>query len=308
MATTTLCPECGVRLAIKPELLGKRVRCKKCGEVFVAEAGPAANDDSAGFQDRSSPPLAPPGRPAVPARRRRADEDLPYREPVRESPVGLIVGLSAAGLVLLAGAVVVIVLLIRSADRRAEPIASQPAKVPGPVLAQQPVAPGPKLWQRAGQGGWQQFTSPRGDFTASLPGNAQEIKRPVPAVAGAGQISVYLAVDRQTGLAYTLQSSDLPPAERNQILENNLPQFKAGMLSQLPPGSRILNEARVQVGGYPGMEFRIETPAPAGKVTSVARVAIVAGRIYSLSVAGQGITSQTPDVARFFSSFRITAK
>jgi hypothetical protein len=41
MAVTVSCPACGQSLPLSEELLGKKIRCKSCQEVFVAQAAKA---------------------------------------------------------------------------------------------------------------------------------------------------------------------------------------------------------------------------------------------------------------------------
>jgi hypothetical protein len=310
MAITTECPQCNARLALGPELQGKCVRCKGCGATFVV----GGEGDNNRFQE---PPAGPgkrswAGEPS-PRRHREDDEDEDYDDRPRrrrppDRPVGLIVGLCVGGgLVLVAGIVVAVVLIVNAARRQTPAVAAAPPPG-GPAF--RPVGPPnfppvPQLPVGGGPLGWQDFTPPQRDFSVSLPGQPNELKQPLP--GGGGMIAVYLVIDMKTGLAYTLNSFTLPAAEQNWPLERNLADFKAGMLAQLP-GAQITREAKVQLGGHPGMEFQIEKQAAIGRITSVARVAIVRGRIYSASVAGQGITSATPDVARFFNSFRITAR
>ncbi len=58
---TVACPECGKQIKAPAEVAGKKIRCKGCGEIFVATAAPA----------RAAAPPAKPAKPAKPA----ADDD-----------------------------------------------------------------------------------------------------------------------------------------------------------------------------------------------------------------------------------------
>jgi hypothetical protein len=265
------------------------------------------------IQDRASRLPAGPATQAPRARRRRREDDDYDDRSSEEAPqtrnAGLVIGLAVGGgLVVLAIAVTAILLIVNAASRQGEVVVKKPSKVEDRVFKPGPLPKFPVFPQPVGdKGGWRQFVSPNKDFSVLLPSEPNEVKQPLPAGAGVGVISVYLAIDPRTQMAYTLNAFDLPSAERNLTLENNLENFKAGLLAQLP-GGKITREARVQVDGRPGMEFHIDMPTAVGKVTSVVRVSIAGGRIYSMSVAGTGITSATPDVASFFASFRIMAK
>jgi predicted Zn finger-like uncharacterized protein len=72
------CPNCSTRLNAKnPSIYGKKVRCPKCAEPFVAEAPPPANEDNFldnldSFGDGFGDPLPSAKLPAAPARTKRA--------------------------------------------------------------------------------------------------------------------------------------------------------------------------------------------------------------------------------------------
>ena len=68
MAETIVCPTCGKRFVAKPELVGRRVRCRGCGEPFLVGAEETrATFDVAGPDE---PPVAaaPPMPPPLPTR------------------------------------------------------------------------------------------------------------------------------------------------------------------------------------------------------------------------------------------------
>jgi hypothetical protein len=76
MSFTTICPGCDARLNAPDSLRGKQVKCKKCGDAFVARpaAGTDEDDDSPAKTVKMSAKDAP-------AKRRRDDED-----PTEEAP------------------------------------------------------------------------------------------------------------------------------------------------------------------------------------------------------------------------------
>jgi hypothetical protein len=104
MPIAVSCDECGRRFRVRDELAGRRARCPECGEPvavpdeFAAAGAPRHRADEEGDQSR----------------RRRGpddDEDRPRRRKEKSS-LGLILGLSIGGGVLLIGAVVLIFILI----------------------------------------------------------------------------------------------------------------------------------------------------------------------------------------------------
>ena len=102
MSIASPCPGCREVLTFGDHLRGKKVRCKKCGHIFVAKAS-ARKDEDAAIQtpprraarvaDREDEEMPPP-----PRRRRSSDDSLPA---LRRSNWGLYFGLGMAGLTLL---------------------------------------------------------------------------------------------------------------------------------------------------------------------------------------------------------------
>lgn len=102
------CPQCGRKLAIKPDLTGKRLKCPQCKEPFLAPNGEevpppqvwdetAAENEGYGVQEETKSPGAgrPPGSP--PPRPRRAPSGQPSaKEP--EAPSQEFSPLSAGSL------------------------------------------------------------------------------------------------------------------------------------------------------------------------------------------------------------------
>jgi predicted Zn finger-like uncharacterized protein len=109
MAVHLSCPGCGTHLAMVENIGGKKVRCPKCSEVFVADsaeageapllAGPAAPAEVRDrVQDRPRP-APPPTRQPLPQRHRPAR----YSQETGAAPVVLIVVASVLGGLLLLG-------------------------------------------------------------------------------------------------------------------------------------------------------------------------------------------------------------
>jgi serine/threonine protein kinase len=130
-SSVVVCPQCAAVLSVRAGLLGKRVKCKKCTTVFVANAGappagevvtpsePISRAESVPPGPRTAPritdlPTVLPGaggpRPGTQVARPAAQEDDPIFEAEPESgPPG---GISAWNWVALAGAAVVVFTLV----------------------------------------------------------------------------------------------------------------------------------------------------------------------------------------------------
>ncbi len=118
MPLSVNCPNCGASYLLNDSLAGKKVRCKKCQDIFAV--GPAGEGIPAGARIQGTP--VPPQIPTMPLARLQQpsfpSDPAAYR-PARERPApsgisGLIIGLIVGGGVLLIAVVVGVVLLMRS--------------------------------------------------------------------------------------------------------------------------------------------------------------------------------------------------
>lgn len=154
------CPHCGTSLRVPDELRGKKVRCKSCAEVF-----PVPEDDVEDVlpvrpERRIQPSPKAPRLASEHTRRRQDDEDdlRPARRrakpAARGSSTGLLLGLGAASLLLIGGALAAW-LWVRSLPT-ADPTIAAPVIVGGgDFVANQENAP----------------VEPGGGFVVAPPGN-----------------------------------------------------------------------------------------------------------------------------------------
>jgi DNA-directed RNA polymerase subunit RPC12/RpoP len=72
------CPDCEKQIKAPGEAVGKKIRCKACGHVFVVKAPPKAGKATAKPGKSAAPPKGgKPAKPATPAKSARpADDDL----------------------------------------------------------------------------------------------------------------------------------------------------------------------------------------------------------------------------------------
>lgn len=78
MPFSITCPSCDSRLTVPDALAGKRVKCKKCDEPFVARR-PGGDDE----EDEAPPARSKASKPAARPRREEDDEDEPPRKASR---------------------------------------------------------------------------------------------------------------------------------------------------------------------------------------------------------------------------------
>lgn len=98
MSIPIACPQCQTQLAVPERLEGKKVRCTRCGETFLAAAEPVAVDDSSGVQRAESVPWVQPKSwpTSLPPGRLRYDEADSLRPTRSRSSVGLVAATGAA--------------------------------------------------------------------------------------------------------------------------------------------------------------------------------------------------------------------
>jgi predicted Zn finger-like uncharacterized protein len=103
MPLTICCPSCSTRLQVPDNAAGRNVKCPKCGTVMSVPGKAAARPAPSAIRPaRAAPPPADDVEepPAPPRRRREEDDDAPA--PKKKSKTGLLIGLIAGGVGLLA--------------------------------------------------------------------------------------------------------------------------------------------------------------------------------------------------------------
>src|SRR5262249_7337106 len=107
MAIALTCSECEHVLKIKDELAGRKIKCPACGGVIAVPAGSKTTSAvAAGAPAKTSPTL-------------ENDEDRPRKKKKKKKTnKGLLVALGVAGLLLVAGGVVLIIVLTRPDGER----------------------------------------------------------------------------------------------------------------------------------------------------------------------------------------------
>jgi predicted Zn finger-like uncharacterized protein len=204
MSVVIQCPACDTQLKAADDKRGKQIRCPKCQEVFrVPSASSAAkrrhpdddDDTNARFSDKPVRPRRPrdedddddSGIRRRPQRSRRDDDDFddePRARRKTSSALPWILAGSGAGVLLLAGIVLGVVLLSKKSEPAIAKAAPRPenvqaAAIPGIAVdpAAQPAPAGPVGGQPAqppdGNGappaGWKLFAPKDNSFSVWLP-------------------------------------------------------------------------------------------------------------------------------------------
>jgi hypothetical protein len=322
MSFTTACPNCDARLQAPDTVEGKRVKCKKCGEAFVARPLDDEGDDrpargSARPEARSRRPVrdddeerprrssARAARPANdeedddrPRRRREEDEDAdePRAKKKRKKkkaagpPVLLFVLIGVAALVLIGGAVGAF--LYFSDDKTKD----NPVAKTGPG-AGGPGGPGPGAALTAG---WVDHHDPNGRYRVRFPTapRSQSVTNQTPA----GPVSVTMFMSG--GQSEVFVSGQQPvPADRMGLSDEQLLEQGMGMARAQGKGAAIGDVRPINYQGFAGRELVINPPGKKGAL--IMRLILAKDRLVFLMAGGDGATADTPRVKAFFESLKI---
>jgi hypothetical protein len=281
MPFSVICPKCNTALNAPDEVAGRRVSCKKCGEVFVA-------DDCAGPDIVAEPPPLPRTQEPRPRsddnirddrqRRYRDDEDSHFdrRRPRRRRCTSstrrtlLFVFLGLGALLLCCGGGI-----------------------------------GIRIYSMYAEGKPTDFQSDEGTFTATFPGAPErvvvEVPRPVNGNAG------YINYIRETwGGVYEVTVRGL---DSRQIPGDGLNPQNAELLLDLVADNfnldgtmQVVRKFAVTHEGRQGIEIEIKNSTPQYCIN---RMFLVNGKLYVISVT---TTDQPPDrkkATNFLNSLRI---
>lgn len=141
---------------------------------------------------------------------------------------------------------------------------------------------------------WQQFSSPVGKFTISMPGKPIQESSTDPDGSVTHNFTV---VSGET--VYLVTYSDLV-AEVERVKPSEI--FDAVCKGYIADGDKLVNQREIQLsGGYPGRSVDLKaTDGMNGK----ANIYLIGNRLYQLLL----ISSEVEDGRQFFDSFQVTEK
>jgi predicted Zn finger-like uncharacterized protein len=324
MPITIACPNCDARFQAPDTFEGKRVKCKKCGETFVARPADVDEDDrparpAAKAAARARPrPVdddeddSPSRRFAKASRREEddSDEDRPRRrrrddvdaedEPrprkkkgkkkkATGSPVLLIVLIAVGAVVLIGGGIGVYYGFIKEDKPADQPVAKGDASN-GPVGKAGAVA--------GADAAWYEHVDVDGKYRIKFP------RQPAPEIRtineGGMQVTVkaMMAQTNQEVLVSSVVALPDPNADPEVILQSAAEQAA----SRVRGGATVTDKKEVTHGGVQGREIRLNIQG--GRLNGVVRVFVTNGRVYTIGAVGPGYQASTPNVAKFFESLK----
>jgi hypothetical protein len=307
MSFTTACPNCDARLQAPDTVEGKRVKCKKCGEAFVArpldddEDRPARSvaktrprqveEDVERPRKSSKSAHRPNDEDEERPRRRARDEDDEPRPKSKTkgkkkkkagSPVLLFVLLGVGALVFVGGGIGAYVYF--SDEKKADD-----SNAKGGTTADT---------STPGKGGWVQHVDAEGKYRVLFPTQPQPQTHT--STFQGMQVTFKAMVGQLGQVIYGVHSAPLPDPGMDP--EAALAAAEQHFQAEMPPGVKITDKKDVIHAGVKGREFGVSVQN--GAITGVTRIFVANGRICSIEVLGAGVQPDSPNVKRFFDSLK----
>jgi hypothetical protein len=332
MPFTTVCPGCDARLNAPDALRGKKVKCKKCGDAFVARPadGTAENDDHSAKTVKMSAKEPPPKRrrddddpteEAPPARgkksaRRPADDDTEVIESARRprdaaeddeprprakkkkgkkksGPPVLLFVLIGVGALLLLGGGGVGAYFAFFAEEENKPDAQAKAGT---------AAPTPPKTPAVDTSAWIEHHDADGRYRIKFPTAPQSVTQTVPTPAGRTQIKLHVAqMAGSKEMFATLHQA--VPAERGGASDEQLLDQMLDMATAQAKGATLQSNKTIRHQDFLGREAVFTAPGKEG--TLVLRVILAGDRVIVIMSGGESATATSPRIRAFFESLRI---
>jgi hypothetical protein len=342
MPFTAVCPNCGTRLTAPDAVRGKKVRCKKCDEKFVAEpvvgeddeVAPPAKPDKAAARSRryEDEDEAPRGKSVrsrrpddeddddAPARRRSRDDDDDDEDDDDEprakgKPAGkkkvkkkkrgspaLMPAVIGLGAVVLIGGGIGVYYGLLK-EKPAEPPPPVHLEVLTPPIMGNPIASGPGGAAAVKPAiNWIEYSSPDGLFTAKFPVEPTHSTPTVQGPTGPVPTNQYLAESPQ--LIALVASAEVPgfQADMPQKDIDRALDAACDALVKRFPGAQQVGRTNITHQGFAGRDVGISAPDGSG---GTARVFIANGRMYSLMAATKVGKPDPANVRTFFDGFKV---
>jgi hypothetical protein len=321
MSFKTVCPHCDSELTAPDTVLGKRVKCKKCGDPFTAKRAPDPDDDD-DDDDRPAQPAAKarprpardeddddsPPRKSTKARRPaddddddEEDDDEPRPKAKKKGkkkqkqglPMALVLGI-LAGVLLIGGGIVAYFGFIKE------------DKPTDPVVAKGEGAPATRGKERGGPGApgtpsaWVEHVDGPNKYRIKFP------KQPTTkdqTVNAGGMQQTIKAITAQVGTeVFVCNAIELPAAEANIDPKVLLDAAEQQAPAQIPGGATVTSKKDVTQGGATGRELTLSLQG--GAATGIVRLFVTNGRIYTIAAVGPGLNASSPNVITFFESLK----
>ncbi len=250
MSFSIACPNCEAKFQVPDELSGKRLKCKKCGEAFVARPADDAPAPTTKHKTRPSSDDDEPRRSTRATRPRDEDESDDEPRPKKKrskkkakTPVGLLIGVGVAAALLIGLGVFAAIYF--SGDKK-DP-ATGTSDISGGTS-------GTAEWTK----NWVDYSAPDGSFTARLP-IAPAVKTDT-VETDMGRLGVKTYQSDAPSVVVEITCFDVPAAVGQKIDDVRADQILASAVAQLAksiPGGTSGQPVRTTHQGRPARDVAI---------------------------------------------------
>jgi hypothetical protein len=150
---------------------------------------------------------------------------------------------------------------------------------------------------------WVSFNSPEGHFSVGMPNKPAVDVKDVDSVVGKLQLHSFTA---SNAVAYFMVSyGDYPNGPTVDRREKVLDGVRDGVISGLD-GSSLISETKTTIDGYPGREFLAKKTVDGDELIFNWHIYLVGPRLYQVAAVAKKPDSTSPEITKFFNSFRLT--
>jgi hypothetical protein len=149
---------------------------------------------------------------------------------------------------------------------------------------------------------WSNLDSVEGGFSVSMPSKPQLSTRDVDTAVGKLPLHTFNSASTVAELMISYADYPSEPSDAAEY-EKVLDGMRKGLLKGLE--TNLLIETKITLQGHPGREWRAIKMAGDVEVVFNWKVYLVGRRLYQMVAATRKADAESPDVQRFFNSFRI---
>jgi hypothetical protein len=143
------------------------------------------------------------------------------------------------------------------------------------------------------------FTTNEGKFTVLMVGTPKEKKQVIKAAGSDTTLNFYVnEIDAKRALVVSFNDlSAFPPSAIDDILDKSTKSVNSALKG------KVLSLTKISLGEHPGREVQIRMP---DKGLYKAHILLVGNRLYQVIAVGPEEFMQSPPVAAYFKSFKVT--
>jgi len=149
---------------------------------------------------------------------------------------------------------------------------------------------------------WVSFNSPEGHFSVGMPNKPAADVKDVDSAVGKLQLHSFTS---SNAVAYFMVSyGDYPTEAASDRREAVLDGVRDGVVNGLE--GVLISETKTTIDGYPGREFLAKKTVDGDELIFAWHIYLVGPRLYQVAALAKKPDSTSPEITKFFNSFRLT--